>query len=507
MAKPVVRIRKHGSLLVIDEPSEQVYSVLSAALSYTRVVQLRGEEAKKAKSTIRTVPISCFTYKPGRSGFKPRLIVGNGWLWHIARELKTAGYRCAVKDECPEDPKTFEPQWDRLGRRLEWRYKQRFCVEQMLKYQCGRIDCPPGYGKSYLMRLFAQLTPWAQHVISTHSIDVLEQIHDELSKKIPKVGIICGKRKVEGDGVWVVSGKSLHRVDWKVDSLLIDEVHEWATDDYLERVAGENFMFARKYGFSANQADRMDEAHFELEGPFGPVIAKVSYAEAVKHGCVVPIRILWRSVDRQGNPASDTPNSVERNRWGLWTHTYRNRKIAKDARQFHEDDQVLIAVETIEHAMHLKRELPEFTLCHSEHGLSDADRLWYIENGFIKPNEPRMTTDRRYKLKKAFERGRLKKVIANSVWKRGVDFKQLSVLIRADGGSSAISDTQIPGRTSRISRETGKEYSVVLDYLDEFDDTLHNRALTRSGSYRKLGWEQHYPKKKGRERQRRLFDE
>jgi len=506
MAKVSVRIRKDGGLLAIDSPSETVFGILTEALSYTRVVQLRGKEAKMHGSNVKTVPIACYTYTPSREGFQARLITSSGFLWTVARVLREHGYRPVVKDERPEDAKKFKPAWQRL-RRVDWRYKQRFCIDQMLKYSCGRIDCPPGYGKSYLMRLFCQLLPGATTVVSTHSTDVLEQIHDELSKSIPRVGLIYGKRKIEGDGIHVVSGKSLHRVDWPTDILLVDEVHEWATDDYLRRVGAKSFQNARKYGFSASQAHRMDLAHFELEGPFGPVIAKVSYQKAVEHGCVVPIQIWWRSVNLRGNPAEGVKNPVERDRWGLWTNGARNQLIAEDARQFDENDQVLIAVETIEHAMNLKRFLPEFSVCHSEHGLSDEDRLWYVTNGFIQPNEPRMTAERRYKLKKAFEDGRLKKVIANSVWKRGVDFKQLAVLIRADGKNSAISDTQIPGRTSRICDATGKEFSVVVDYLDEFDDRLHGRALDRASNYCANGWKQVQPRTREDSRQGRLFNE
>ncbi len=506
MAKVSVRIRKNGGLLAIDNPSETVFGIVTEALSYTRVVQLRGKEAKMHGSNVKTIPIACYTYTPAREGFQARLITSSGFLWTIARNLREHGYHPVVKDERPEDPKKFKPAWQRL-RGVDWRYKQRFCIEQMLKYSCGRIDCPPGYGKSMLMRLFCQLLPGAETVVSTHSLDVLTQIHDELSKSIPRVGMISGKRKIEGDGIHVVSGKSLHRVDWPVDIFLVDEVHEFATDHYLNSVGAKSFQYARKYGFSASQSHRMDLAHFELEGPFGPVIARVSYRQAVEHGCIVPIQIWWRNVNIRGNPAAHVRSPVERDRWGLWTNDARNALIAEDARQFDDDDQVLIAVETIEHAMNLKRLLPEFSICHSENGLSEEDRLWYITNEFIPPNEPRMTAERRYKLKKAFEAGRLRKVIANSVWKRGVDFRQLAVLIRADGKNSAISDTQIPGRTSRTCEETGKEFSVVVDYLDEFDDRLHGRALDRATNYSANGWEQIQPRTREDRRQRRLFDE
>ncbi|MCA9221831.1 MAG: hypothetical protein KDA71_15985, partial [Planctomycetales bacterium] len=215
------------------------------------------------------------------------------------------------------------------------------------------------------------------------------------------------------------------------------------------------------------------------------------------------------------DPCRGARSDIDRERAGIWQNEYRNKMIAADARKAADDGhQVLISVRTIEHAMFLKKELPDFTLCYSQDGVKDPLVLdWYRERGCIGEDEPVMTLERRRKLKAEFEAGRLRKVIANSVWKRGVDFRQLQFLIRADAESSAIADTQIPGRTSRICDEVGKNVSVVRDYLDQFNSTWRERALRRASHYRQLGWEQRYPispyRRRGRKaadpRQRELF--
>jgi len=87
----------------------------------------------------------------------------------------------------------------------------------------------------------------------------------------------------------------------------------------------------------------------------------------------------------------------------------------------------------------------------------------------------------------------LRKVIATSVWNRGVNFKNLEVLIRADAGSSVIDDTQIPGRLSRTTDDGEKICGILIDYMDQFDPTFKLKASKRKTTYKRKGWEQIVP--------------
>jgi superfamily II DNA or RNA helicase len=92
-----------------------------------------------------------------------------------------------------------------------------------------------------------------------------------------------------------------------------------------------------------------------------------------------------------------------------------------------------------------------------------------------------------------FESGKLKKVIATDVWSTGVDFPQLSVLVRADARSSEIIDIQAPGRVVRRHDASGKQYGMVIDFMDHFDGTFLRRSHDRRRSYNRQGWEQNNP--------------
>lgn len=60
--------------------------------------------------------------------------------------------------------------------------------------------------------------------------------------------------------------------------------------------------------------------------------------------------------------------------------------------------------------------------------------------------------------------------------------KYLDVFIRADGGSSAISNVQYRGRAARGTR------GVYIDFLDVGDTREEARARKRLRSARKDGW-------------------
>lgn len=497
----VVTVCKQGSLLAISDQYEKACRLLEDALSYTRVSMVYERGTQRMVST----PYDCYAYKQDKQGLLPRrLICAAGYLHRITRVLKHHGLQVQLRDFTkPPAPETFQPHWDRLAG-VEWKWMQQRCIQRLVTEPYMQLKCPPGYGKSFLLYCLAKVLPKAKIVVSTQSVDVLEQLHAELASRLPDVGLVTGASKRFGRRINCVSGKSLHRVVEPPDLLIVDEVHECGTDDYMEKFASAAFRFARHIGLSANAGQRPDGAWFELEGFFGPVLIDLSYQDCVKHGAVVPIEVHWRDVVMDKDPASGLTNRVEKLRSGIWCNRFRNNLIARDARSFG-DRQVLISVDVIEHALQLKRELPHYTLCYSEDGLSESERQRAIKNKLLPEDEPVMTRERRRQLKSSFEHGTLKHVIATTVWKRGVDFKSLEVLIRADAGASLISDTQIPGRTSRLSQATSKTSSIVVDYLDQFGSFFRERANVRRRNYKEHGWTQCLPGNGSNPRQRSLL--
>jgi len=441
-------------------------------------------ERRSRNKSIDIIPVECFDLR--KVSGQQSLITPAGYYERIKSVLSSNGIESSLKDLRPIPPLVVN--WTEVDS-YDLRYKQRETLESIVASERGYVCWPTGTGKSFLVGLICGLFPKARIVITTRHLDPLNDLYNNLCGTVPSVGVCTSKKKTLGHRVMCYSSGSLHRVDPEdVDFLIADEVHELATDKMLEVFA--QFRFNKMLGLSANHGDRFDGADFELEGVFGPLIASLSYEEGVKHGMIVPIDVEWQDMQMDRNPCFGM-DGVPALRHGIWRNKWRNAKIAEDARSYPEE-QILITVKTVEHAVHLKKYLPEFQLCYST--LSDSDRARYIRQGLISDDEPDMTYTRRNALKKAFERGELKKVIATTVWNRGVNFKKLQVLIRADASSSAIDDTQIPGRLSRTIE--GKSCGVLIDYLDQFDDRLANKARKRFRDYEDKKWNQVVPKQR-----------
>lgn len=308
------------------------------------------------------------------------------------------------------------------------------------------------------------LPAWRTNVVSLISIEPLEQ----------------------PEAVYDIEVEGCH--NFFANGLLVHNCQEFATDDYQERIG--RYRYAKVIGFSANrQGDRSDGADFELRGMCGEELSHITYAQAVEHEMVVPIEVRWYTCHMRYNPCAGAANAVAKKRLGFWKNKTRNKLIANVVNEFSDDDQVLIVVDTIEHAMQLKKELPNFTLCYGN-TLTDTQRKRYEKTDCIGPKEPRMHFERRMMIKRRFERGTLKKVIATGVWNRGVDFRNLAVLVRADGKNSRVADTQIPGRVSRTRKDGKVKTGIVIDFVDIFDDGFAARSADRRRCYARHEWVQ-----------------
>lgn len=482
--KKEVTILKSGNTIAIPI-SEAPVDLLTKELSYLHSWMEHGVRGKKAQFH-QEVRQACAVVEDSSGVFEPSWQARRGFLTRVANCLNTHGYKVSVADVTPpEHRKRFVPDWSLLDPPINWRYRQKEVAMLPSKFYNGRINCPTGYGKSLIIAAMCQIYPKARIVVSTYSQDVLKSIYRRIKPRVASCGIYCSSQKTsENYRVMCYSGKSLRRCIKPPDILLVDEWHEWGTEDYLNTLT--QFPYTRMFGFSAN-TERPDGMEFELEGYMGPILVNIPYALAVEKGLVSPIEVEWVSTVHIRHPAPKA-RGVYKEKQCIWKNYSRNQLIADQARRFGENDQVLITVKTVEHAAHLKSLLPEFTLVYSD-GVSTQAKVKSLRNsGLLPPDEPRMTSKRREYLRHMFEKDKLKKVIATSVWNRGVDFATLSVLIRGDASDTVIADTQIPGRVARIN--DCKEAGLIIDFDDVFDDGLKRKAANRRRRYKKHGWEQ-----------------
>lgn len=341
-------------------------------------------------------------------------------------------------------------------------------------------------GKSFLIRQLCKLWPTANIIICSPVTDILRGMRAELLESLPvhQLGF-CGDGHRKRARVTLAVDKSLGYCDLhKCQLFLFDEVHRASAPKTAETIAA--IHNARIFGFSASPYGRSDNADLETEGMFGPSIHRSTYQQVQESGSVVPIEVHFFSTDRCHNANYEKTVALERNL--LWRSHSRNSAVAKAVRwalgQYGDDIQLLVMVSKVEHAVHLGKLLPDFTLVYGN--MDAADRVKWEQGGLLPEGVHPLSSRGREQLYMAFHDRTLKRVIATGVWSTGADFPGLNVLVRADAGGGDIVNTQIPGRVSRTA--DGKTMGVLVDFSDTFNRLLERRAQARRRVYERKGW-------------------
>jgi superfamily II DNA or RNA helicase len=481
----IVTMYKSGNVLYLEPTTQKMIDLLEPKLSFVENYQYYGPE--RARRSRQSQPLSeVIRHTLMDFDYKKRIVTPFGF-WKLVRDsLRENGYEVKFKDLTPIDPKVLEPVWDNI-QQYSLRENQPEFIQKILLNRCGRFNCPPGFGKSFMIGIIAALFPNARIDVVSQRVSVLrDRIYPELVQMVGDVGIFGGGKKKGKGRVMCYTARSMKYSPATADILIGDECHALAADNAAAQLV--RWQNSRNYGLSATHNMRMDNKDFRMHGVFGPIIFSVDYQSAQNAQMVVPLKVFWRNIYMDRDPAANEIDLIKKKRYCIWTNEHRNQIIANDARKYDEGTQVLIIVETIEHAMNLKKLLPEFTLVYMDNGLSWDAKQKYIKLKCIEQTEPEMTTNRKMQLTTEFENGSLKKVICTTVWNEGVSFNQLNVLIRADAGGSNIGNTQIPGRVSRIS--DGKSYGIVHDYVDEFNHSFKAKSRNRAKAYETHKWEQ-----------------
>ena len=498
-----ITLRRGGNLLELSQEGQPLPDDLEARLcrsmSYTHITHVRGWQAYHPTTgehmPTRSERRALYDFDPSH-----RLLCPVGYMERLLNELVEWGYQVQFVDldlaaRAHPNPNRFRVDFDNLFRHMELRPRQADLMAEFLSRERAVGEAPGGFGKSELFRAFALALPEARIHIVVDGLAIQKRIVRGLTRSIANVGIVNGSTK-RFSRVTVISADSLKNVDFTdrvtprgADVVFLDEVHRLMAPKVSEILV--NYREVHLYSVSATTTGRFDGADAKLEGLSGLTVFKMTYPEAVALGLVVPIRVEWLPVDGN-NPCQDLLGTTK-DRHGIWRNEVRNGILAGRVHQLDPEDQTLILVATLEHAVYLKQFLPEYRLCYST-GSARAETGRYdmfVRQGMLDPNnEPPMTDRRMDTMREEFEAGELKKVIATDVWSTGVDFTALQILVRADARCSEILDVQGPSRVSRTCHAIGKEEGLVIDCQDNFDNTYRRRYQERRRSYGRQGWEQ-----------------
>lgn len=361
------------------------------------------------------------------------------------------------------------------------RMEQRAMLKAIVEWDCGLLVGATGVGKSVFCGFVAQLYPKANIIFSAPSIDTVATLHRYLSQTLKeRVGQVGGGKRVS-QRITVSTYDSVLNVS-NIDHcniLVADEAHRASSESYARNFSAVARPIKR-FGLTATPEGRSDRGEWMAEGLFGPVILDIGYQESVVSGSVLPMEVVVRE-NRHG-PAADLingmRNQVDKDRAALWLNRGRNELIAADVQAMYDhlgQPQTLVLVDKIEHLFALHRLLPDFEVAFGNFDAKAQKRIGerleiVIDPEIIKGLRPRD------EVRKRFETGVARKVLATSIFATGVSSNHCGLVGYASGAGAPIGFTQSLGRGSRTNAAAGKKFSVCLMWLDKFHGGYKNRG-------------------------------
>lgn len=437
----------------------------------------------KWKRTRVAVPHPLFWYADDPETKVKLFCTYGGYFTMLHRELRKTGLDVTVTSRRSHG--LPPPDISKL-KGVEWRPHQKEVVAHLLSADGGVIVCPTAQGKSFMLRQVTRAYPSSKIIITVSSLDVARTLYEEMRDFVPDLGF-CGTGRQQPRRVTVAVTNSLDRCDFNANLVMVDECHTALAPSVIKKL--NQFSRAKLFGLTASPEGRSDGGDGFMEALFGPVLYDMSYQQGVAAGNIVQLRVkMYRS--NMGPDLSGIEDKTYVDRHGIIINKHRNDLVLRATRELEQElgpeSQILVMVDKIEHAYILANELKEYTVVTGVMTKDRKDEL--IAMGVFTAESKACSASDRDRYRRMFEKNELKRVIATRVWEKGVDFRDLAGLVRADGLASPIAACQIPGRLSRLGKTTDKTVGVLVDFSDVFSKNLKARSRKRLKSYVNCGW-------------------
>lgn len=368
----------------------------------------------------------------------------------------------------------------------------------------GILACATGAGKTRMaaaiIKAFShddmcnRQTPLA--VMTCTDKDIAKKNWQDLKDVFPdrEIGLIMSGVNQPSMDIQVITTDSLHRIEAdQIGIMIVDEVHTVATEARAAKI-----LAARKalrWGLSATPTGRFDGGDLLTEGLVGPVVCEFSYKDGVAAGALVPITVYWVDVPEPDVGLRWFTALKSRDacyRHGVDKSRVQNALTVEILKRIPTEMQSLCIMQRTEQMNELVGMYPGIRYIHAK--TSDSELAEHRQNNLlgISPKE-------RSRIYDEFASGKIRQILSTMVYKQGVNFVDLQVIVCPSGGGSDIAAGQIPGRGSR--RTDGKDHAYLIDFWHPWDLRLDKEGRTKSGfllhddekrraKYHELGFEQ-----------------
>jgi len=416
-----------------------VAAVIKPVLSYNAVYYRQGawkKERKEWQKPIITKGKNCHYFLLG-------------FIRRVKNRLNELGIPYKIKGAYPILPYK-EPDIPGINLRED----QKEIIAEALKKQRGIIQAPTGSGKTLLG--IAICSALEGNVLwLCHTIDLMNQSYQEFKKagfkNVYKLG--GGEKETSfsktGRSVVVSTRQTfsdpdiLEKLSTFFDIVIIDEVHHCGKEKSEYTKILTNLVAPVRIGLTATLPDK-EESKLISEGLLGPLITKLSIQKGNELGIIAkPIIKLLRVPKNYKIAEIRKYHDVYQK--AIVENLQKNQLIVSTAKKhLDKGESVLIIVNLIEHGENILSLMREQN----------------IPSDFV---QGKTEGEARLELKAALNEKR-KCIICTSVWKEGLNFPELNVVINAAGGKSEIMTLQAIGRGLRVTEK--KKFLIFYDIFD-----------------------------------------
>jgi len=247
----------------------------------------------------------------------------------------------------------------------------------------------------------------------------------------------------------------------RVEGLIVDEAHRAASEEYAAVIMRAHTAVWR-LGPSATPLDRADGLDPLTIGLLGPVLYEKPLRELQQDGTLTQGRVVFHPYrsDVRLDHVQSWQDTRER---GIVANSVRNELIVELVKTSTPPIFVLV-LETV-HGLRLRHAI-----------LQEGMDVEFVEGA--------NATSLRERHLEALRSGKIKAIVATSVFDEGVDVPQLRTVINAAGGKSTIQAIQRLGRAVR--KLPGKTDFTFHDFIDDGNDWLRRHTRLRAETYQAL---------------------
>lgn len=426
--------------LIWDDCALTIAPSFEALEQFLTITEKRLESDPKKPWIKRTKFVKSEIFQTLTSTSNHNVIQTYQGLWLEVKEFcESLGYRVVIHDKRTPIPKA------NLEAMQGMRFSQEPLLRKFLSADCsGLLGAPTRYGKTTLIKNTLKAYEGVTTVVTAPGEALFKQLYEDIKDALPhrEVKLIGAGSRVRypSEDITVCSMDSLHKCDTGLTRLLlIDEPHTAVTASRIGSINA--FSKSRRLGFGATLTGRYDQRDRLITALIGPLLAEISYVEAVNEGAVAPLVVFMLKIPLEPTPGD---RNAAHNRL-LYLNDRMAGIVSKISREIIPADwQTLMFIKNEKQAEFYKSFIGE------EGTIAMAKRL--------KPKD-------RDALQKLMVEDKVKRCLASDIYAQGVTFNHVRALFNLCGGGATTQTIQKPGRVVEV--RPGKRNGVLFDFMFE----------------------------------------